>query len=250
MKYKELICGIIIGTLGMTSITALADGKLVEALVSDITFKFDGVYKIPSGKQYSDGVALNYNGRLYVQPQFLVEEFNADAEMDYINHTMNIVTRPEPTTKESTTEESTLKERPTRKYIEETTKSKDNSDYRSLPIEYSYAEMDITATLVQENSNDTRIYLRIKNKSDSPLYLKQSESILVVDGKDYYQTEVSGVQWSSVWDNNIEFEEVADSYITFRAIPEDTKNLKLRVVVLVNDYTQKEIEVPFYINLN
>jgi len=246
MKFKGFICGLLVGSIGVTTaIGVMADIKTVEAYVSDNTiFKFNGKYKIPSGSDYSGAFALNYNGRLYVPVRFVAEGLGAEAEWDMRTNTVNITKEEESTVnyKTDTEEESTTPAESTT--AEET---KPNVDYRKLPITLSYSEMDITATVVELNDDDTKIFIRVKNKKQEPLYLQQSKAVLTVDNKEYKSNSISGTKWSEVWDNDIRG--TSESYLIFPEIDENTKNIQLEIPIIVNDFTQKEIIVPFNINI-
>lgn len=244
MRFKGFICGLLVGAVGMTTaIGVMAESETVEAYVSNAIFKFNGKYKIPSGPDYSGVFALNYNGRLYVPAGFVAEGLGAEAKWDIRTNTVNIDFKEEETTEEeSTTVEVTTVESET---VVETTES--NVDYRRLPVTLSYSEMDITATIVEKNDDNTKIYIRIKNRKQEPLYLQQSKAVLKVGNKEYKPSGIASTQWSTVWDTDIRG--TSDSYLIFPAIDKETKNLQLEITVIVNDFTQKEIVVPFNISL-
>lgn len=247
MKFKGFICGLLIGVVGTaTAMGVMADLKAVEAYVSNAIFKFNGKYKIPSGPDYSGVFALNYNGRLYVPARFVAEGLGAKATWDIKTNTVNIdkeeETKPNYTSESKETESTTPAESTTAEQ-----ETKPNVDYRRLPITLSYSEMDITATVVELNDDDTKIFIRVKNRKQEPLYLQQSKAVLKVGDKEYKPNGISGTKWSEVWDTDIRG--TSESYLIFPEIDEDTKNIQLEISIVVNDFTQKEIIVPFNINI-
>lgn len=269
MKYRGFICGLIIGSLCMMSTGIMAEnseippdpkealglkdnskpqpGDTVEARVSDAMFKFDGNYKTPSGTDVAGVYALNYNNRLYVPVRFIAEGLDMDIEWNSIDRIVNVDTKKEietvPETTDKTTEQTT----------EETTreeKTEKDANYERMPVRYSYEEMDIAATVVEKNevNNTTKVYIRIVNRKQEPLYLNQSKAVLTANGKSYYPKDVRTVDWSTTWDKDITG--TSDGYLIFPYISDDIKNIKVEFPVIVNDYTQKQIDITYYINLD
>lgn len=86
-KYKQLLIGIVIGSVVSTAGAVLAVSNSVTALLEDhIKFIFNGVQK-----QVPDGYAvLNYEGRTYVPTRFIAEQMGADVDWDAKKETVII----------------------------------------------------------------------------------------------------------------------------------------------------------------
>lgn len=90
-KYKQLIAGVIIGSVVASTGVAAANQK-ITAYLSDIDFTFDGVRKdVPSGFS-----VLNYDGRTYVPARFVAEELGATVDWNNDTRTVVIKTKDAP----------------------------------------------------------------------------------------------------------------------------------------------------------
>jgi hypothetical protein len=83
-KHKQLIAGVIIGSVISGTGVVFADQDVSAVLSTSIRFKFNG-----QEKQSPDGV-LVYNGRTYVPARFVAEQLGANVTWDGNTRTVNI----------------------------------------------------------------------------------------------------------------------------------------------------------------
>lgn len=249
-KLGYIVLGTVIGSVLTLSTGAFAETtKLVSAYLGNhIRFEFNGEIKKPS----EDKPAIIYKDSIYVPIRFIAEGTGMPINWNPQTQTVEIKT-PEP----QIIEKIVYKEIPKEDTSPNSDKDKNKKEeqkkyesYKTLPIEKTYSEMNITALSIIKNSSDTKIYFSIKNKDNAPLQLLQSETTILVDGITYDIKDMNSGYWDYSWYDDIPKNEEHEGYIIFKNIPEDTKGICIVLKVMKNDYSKEIIEVPFEIKIN
>lgn len=242
LKGKGIILGLIIGSTLTISTGVFADtSKLVSAYLADhIRFEFDGEYKSAPAEQS----AIMYKDSVYVPARFVAENIGGEVKWDAQTRTVKIKS-PEPEVIEKIV------------YVEKEDECKENeqkdekksSNYKTIPVTKTYTEMEVTASLIVREGNETRVYFSLENKQKTPLQLKQRETLIEVDGKPYSIEDIHTFKWDSKWYDNIKEDETLEGYIIFPGVPEESKYMDIELSIMKVDGEYGIIKVPFSIKL-
>ncbi|QXM06745.1 stalk domain-containing protein [Crassaminicella indica] len=230
-KYKHFITGIIIGgILGAGTLSYAAISGPISAWVKEnISFEFNGEKKeLPK----SDKV-LVYENKVYVPAWFIAENLGATLEWNKGRKTIQINAKNQ---KEK--EEKQIKI-PT-------------EDYETMPVKKLVDDVLITVNSISIDTDETRVYLKVKNIGEKDIVIEQGKTKLVANNKTYEQKDiVSKVlhAFSQIWFNNIKEDDEVEGMIKLPPIKKDTKNVTLILKMLQNDGSGKETEIKFNIKL-
>lgn len=230
-KFKYVFTGLIIGIILSisTSVLAVANSAISAWLADYITFEFNGIKeKVPDG--YS---ILIYQDRTYVPARFVAEKLGADVKWDDANKTVQITEKQ----KEVNDIEAN---------------DKNDNDQTTIPtkvyyrLPYTRYDQDkiITIKATEIGDDYTRVYLSMENKATKPLQIVQDRTKIEVDGKEYLMRDIPIYKYDVRWYKNVEEDQTVEGYIVFPVVPEDSKELKIKITVLTNDgsYDSEEIE--------
>ena len=235
-----ILLGIIIGMISMLGLNVYANisDQVSAVLASYITFEFDGEAKqLPSGY-----TVLLYEGRSYVPARFIAEEFGADVEWDIRDQRIKITT-PEPEEEEVEVEDPK----------EEKPSKGDNKVYSDLPITHYDGAIRVRLNTVVLDDDQTRLYLSVHNYEDTPIQLEQTDTTIIVDGKEYSQLDTGKKvvnPYSTAWYQDIKKDETTESIVRMPVIPEDTKELTVKFEIRENTLNDpKTSEIVFDVKL-
>ncbi len=266
-KNKLLIAGIIIGCLCTLPVGALASatGFVSAFLDGAVTFQFDGQEQaLPEGY-----TVLNYENRTYVPARFVAERLGASATWDGINKIVGINTQPcqecVALHKEKQELEKAVKEQEEKikaleqeiKDLEEQTEKEEPSaeaqpaaNYQKLPLKRVLTDLNVAVTGLVEDDLYTRIYLEVENKKTVPLRLLHTTVTAIVDGEEYKTSDIKYLTHDERWYHDIIEDEIRDGYILLPPIPEDCKEMLLKLTILYNDASQETTTVDFAIRFD
>lgn len=266
-KNKLLIAGIIIGCLCTLPVGALASatGFVSAFLDGAVTFQFDGQKQaLPEGY-----TVLNYENRTYVPARFVAERLGASVTWDGKNKVVGINTQPcqecVALHKEKQELEKAVKGQEEKikaleqeiKDLEEQTEKEEPSaegqptaNYQKLPLTKILIDMNIAVTGLVEDHHYTRVDLEMENKKMIPLRLLHTATTAIVDGKIYKTDDIMYLSHDHRWYQDIADDEIKNGYILLPPIPEDSKEMLLKLTILYNDTSQDTTTVEFYIRLD
>lgn len=247
-KSKIFISGIIMGAIVSIGITSFAANELIKVYKSnELLFKFNGIYKeLP--EEYT---TLIYNNRTYIPARFVAESLGVEVNFDENTKTTSFEIPkviPKPITEEDCKEfiEKYKKEneelREEIKKLKEANNSNSNdssSSYSRMPQDKSYKSFKITLQDVDLNKNDiySKVFVKLENKSSDRETVKISAYDMYVeaDGKTYKAEKVPFIYFDQKVFGDLYRDEVYESYIPVDKIPDETKEMKVKIVVKVSD---------------
>ena len=77
----------------------------------------------------------------------------------------------------------------------------DTTGYGTLPQSIETLDYRITATVLmgKDDSEGARLYLSLKNKSDTVLRFDQGSTVFTIDGKDYDYRDIDSLYYDNRW---------------------------------------------------
>lgn len=216
-KYKDLLAGLIIGSIVATAGTAFANPTLVPSITSWVKFKFNGVDKdLPQGY-----TVLNYQGHTYVPARFVAEELNAEVDWSEEAKTVLITSMDE-------SKSTTLPTKETK--------------YSLIPLSSTIDGVNLEVYSVEQNKDYTKIYINIKNTTKKLIQLNQDSSYFQSELATYENKDIEGTIsfWKDgTWYTDIGEDEKASGYIMLPRIPDDEQQGKFYIELLENGVTPK-----------
>lgn len=256
-KISIFVLGLIAGIILSATDVVDAASKTVSALLApQVKYTVDGVEKkLPEGV-----TTLNYQGSVYVPARFVAEALGGYVHWDQNTQTVTLKSPPPQYVyiqKESTEEkeESTpekvkeeIKEEPKEEKQnekEKDTSTKDLDDFKKIPITFENPYMKIEINSIFFDSNRTRIYLTLTNKTEKPMQLDQAKTIAEINGRTYKASDIAGVYRSDEWYQDLQPEEERTGYIALPKIDEEEIGMTLNLTIFENDMFQKTYTPSF-----
>lgn len=259
-KVGYLITGFIMGMALMMALTPIsaATDTITAFLRPGFQFFFDEEAKpLPEGQ-----TVLVYEGRSYVPARFVAENLGAEVIWDDVTKSI-FITSPEPVIEEP----EEVEEEPEEEIIDEPEEEPEedlqpSGNYLRLPVVKRYRDFEIGATFVALRDQEyisgdlfipaTRIYIELENKQSTPLQIRQGETKAIVDGKEYFTSDVSFSYRDDIWYRDVRKDQIAEGYLVIPDIPKDAEKMKLFIEILENDFRQntQTIELDILLDLN
>ncbi|WP_053954757.1 copper amine oxidase N-terminal domain-containing protein [Inediibacterium massiliense] len=259
MKYKQLITGLVIGSMLGAGASVFAQGSLVPAQIADyISFTFNGKHKALD----SEYTVLMYKDRTYVPARFIAENLGAQVKWDDGMKIISIV-KEEPKEEVKKTDKEEPKEEPKKeedkksedKKEEQKEEKKSSIDYKKLPISQTIGDVwiSVTGISIDEDDKVASVYIKVENKASTPVQIDQRSAKIIAGDKTYKQEDVRAIyDIDPTWFNDIKKDDEINGVIKM-PIPtkkdEPWKNITLTFKLRQNDGTQKETELKFDIAL-
>ncbi len=183
-KKRYLLLGAAAGLLLSLGIQTYAQDALTAVtawLRNDYRIEYNGEEQtLPEGYDI-----LVYQDRTYLPLRYIGAIVGAEIEWDSETHTAFI-----------RREESA--DNPETPDISDTI---DTTGYGTLPQSIETLEYRITATSLmgKDDSEGPRLYLSLKNKSDTVLRLDQGSTVFTIDGKDYDYRDIDSLYYDNRW---------------------------------------------------
>jgi Copper amine oxidase N-terminal domain len=215
-KYKQLIAGIVIGSVVAGSGATYA---ALNATIVNYKFKFDGVSKsVPAG--YS---VLNYQGRTYVPARFVAENLGATVGWDGSTQTVLFT-------------------------------SAGNSPVdtpQKLPVNETSNGVTVSVKAVDVLSDRTVFHLTVTNNGTVPVSFADILSHEVVNGTQYNHTNSfdDPSLFDQTWNNQIEPGASQSGFVALPAISSGATSVKLYTEVQQNGGNYGVIDQTFNISL-
>ena len=124
-----------------------------------------------------------------------------------------------------------------------------DGNYQKLPLARVLPALNIAVTGMIEGDHYTRIYLELENKKETPLQLLHAQTTAIVDGKEYKTDDILHFVLDQRWYQDLAHEELKDGYVMLPPLPEDAREMLLKLKILYNDITQKTETMEFAIRL-
>lgn len=233
-KYKQLIVGILIGTmLGVAGIAYADSSKLISVWVMDnIRFEFDNVEKeLPQGYH-----VLVQDEKTYVPTGFIAQ--NLGAEIDWNNNTRTIKI----TSKEIDDNAKLIQEN-----------NKVTKEYKKLPAKFITENCIVKINSISIDSEATKIYMEVENIDKYPMKLIQNEAKIIYNKKIYNHKDLSrNILYNEDinWYKDIKEDESIVGVINLPRIPKDAKKITLYLQLIQNDETQEKTDIYADIELD
>ena len=119
-----------------------------------------------------------------------------------------------------------------------------------MPVTEHYKDMRLTVNLVRLERGHTRVFIALENKDAPPLQILQGETVVIVDGKEYFAADVPFYMRDEQWYKDVQVEDTVEGYLSLPVIDKDSKKMRLTVTVLNNDRTQNTRKVELDIDLD
>ncbi|WZL73581.1 copper amine oxidase N-terminal domain-containing protein [Clostridiaceae bacterium 35-E11] len=236
-KYKQMITGIIIGSMVSAGGAVFAESPSVvfARIMNAIQFEFNGEIKEIS-KEYT---VLNYKDRTYVPARFIAENLGAEVKWDEKTNTISMVTKQE-------------KERNEKEDEKETEIPK--IDYGKLPMKQRINDIwvEITGITIKEEDKVAWVYLEVENEAGAPIMVDQRRTRIIANEKTYKQEDTHDAHpYDKRWFNNVKEDEKVTGFIKMPIWErgEEWEDITLILKIIQNDGSQKETEVEFNIAL-
>ena len=183
-KKRYLLLGAAAGLLLSLGIQTYAQDALTAVtawLRNDYRIEYNGEEQmLPKGYDI-----LVYQDRTYLPLRYVGELVGAEIEWNPETHTASIhreesVDNPE---------------------IPDISDIIDTTGYSTLPQSIETLDYRITATALmgKDDNEGARLYLSLKNKSDTVLRLDQGSTVFTIDGKDYDYRDIDSLYYDNRW---------------------------------------------------
>ena len=224
-KKRYLVLGIAAGfllSLGVQTYAQDAVSTVAAWIRNDYRIEYNGEEKkLPEGYQI-----LVYQNRTYLPLRYVGELLGADIQWDGETNTASI-------------------------FQEKNPGIIDTTGYGVLPQSVETLNYRITATALmgKDDAEGPRLYLSLKNKSDSVLRLDQGSTVFEIDGKEYTYRDVDSLLYDSRWYTTyLEKDAEAEGYLR---LPKEAKEASQITITfhLTQDGNTEPIPVTFRLKL-
>ena len=224
-KKRYLVLGIAAGfllSLGVQTYAQDAVSAVAAWIRNDYRIEYNGEEKkLPEGYQI-----LVYQNRTYLPLRYVGELLGADIQWDGETNTASI-------------------------FQEKNPGIIDTTGYGVLPQSVETLDYRITATALmgKDDTEGARLYLSLKNKSDSVLRLDQGSTVFEIDGKKYTYRDVDSLLYDSRWYTTyLEKDAEAEGYLR---LPKEAKEASRITITfhLTQDGNTEPIPVTFRLKL-
>lgn len=224
-KKRYLVLGIAAGfllSLGVQTYAQDAVSTVAAWIRNDYRIEYNGEEKkLPEGYQI-----LVYQNRTYLPLRYVGELLGADIQWDGETNTASI-------------------------FQEKNPGIIDTTGYGVLPQSVETLDYRITATALmgKDDAEGARLYLSLKNKSDSVLRLDQGSTVFEIDGKKYTYRDVDSLLYDSRWYTTyLEKDAEAEGYLR---LPKEAKEASRITITfhLTQDGNTEPIPVTFRLKL-
>ena len=222
-RNRIFVLGLAIGLIFAFSIQAFAAPVLqkIEAYINPgITFQFDGVKKELS----SDYRVLIYQDRTYVPVRFVAENLGATVAWDSQTQKITVTSAAINVTPDMP--------------------KADDAVYTKLPYYTSTLKYNFTASVLMKDTEGYKVFCTLENKGDYPIQLDQTATKIVVDGKEFFMTEVAVQNLDKRWFSDIAKDKKTEGYIQLPKAIYDyaPEKIHLEVKIRTNTANAKEPE--------
>lgn len=224
-KKRYLVLGIAAGfllSLGVQTYAQDAVSAVAAWIRNDYRIEYNGEEKkLPEGYQI-----LVYQNRTYLPLRYVGELLGADIQWDGETNTASI-------------------------FQEKNPGIIDTTGYGVLPQSVETLDYRITATALmgKDDTEGARLYLSLKNKTDSVLRLDQGSTVFEIDGKEYTYRDVDSLLYDSRWYTTyLEKDAEAEGYLR---LPKEAKEASRITITfhLTQDGNTEPIPVTFRLKL-
>ena len=224
-KKRYLVLGIAAGfllSLGVQTYAQDAVSAVAAWIRNDYRIEYNGEEKkLPEGYQI-----LVYQNRTYLPLRYVGELLGADIQWDGETNTASI-------------------------FQEKNPGIIDTTGYGVLPQSVETLDYRITATALmgKDDAEGARLYLSLKNKTDSVLRLDQGSTVFEIDGKEYTYRDVDSLLYDSRWYTTyLEKDAEAEGYLR---LPKEAKEASRITITfhLTQDGNTEPIPVTFRLKL-
>ena len=224
-RKRYLVLGIAAGfllSLGVQTYAQDAVSTVAAWIRNDYRIEYNGEEKkLPEGYQI-----LVYQNRTYLPLRYVGELLGADIQWDGETNTASI-------------------------FQEKNPGIIDTTGYGVLPQSVETLNYRITATALmgKDDAEGPRLYLSLKNKSDSVLRLDQGSTVFEIDGKEYTYRDVDSLLYDSRWYTTyLEKDAEAEGYLR---LPKEAKEASQITITfhLTQDGNTEPIPVTFRLKL-
>ena len=224
-KKRYLVLGIAAGfllSLGVQTYAQDAVSTVAAWIRNDYRIEYNGEEKkLPEGYQI-----LVYQNRTYLPLRYVGELLGADIQWDGETNTASI-------------------------FQEKNPGIIDTTGYGVLPQSVETLDYRITATALmgKDDAEGARLYLSLKNKTDSVLRLDQGSTVFEIDGKEYTYRDVDSLLYDSRWYTTyLEKDAEEEGYLR---LPKDAKEASRITMTfhLTQDGNTEPIPVTFRLKL-
>lgn len=224
-KKRYLVLGIAAGfllSLGVQTYAQDAVSTVAAWIRNDYRIEYNGEEKkLPEGYQI-----LVYQNRTYLPLRYVGELLGADIQWDGETNTASI-------------------------FQEKNPGIIDTTGYGVLPQSVETLDYRITATALmgKDDAEGPRLYLSLKNKTDSVLRLDQGSTVFEIDGKEYTYRDVDSLLYDSRWYTTyLEKDAEAEGYLR---LPKEAKEASQITMTfhLTQDGNTEPIPVTFRLKL-
>lgn len=224
-KKRYLVLGIAAGfllSLGVQTYAQDAVSTVAAWIRNDYRIEYNGEEKkLPEGYQI-----LVYQNRTYLPLRYVGELLGADIQWDGETNTASIFQKKNPGIIDTT-------------------------GYGVLPQSVETLDYRITATALmgKDDAEGPRLYLSLKNKTDSVLRLDQGSTVFEIDGKEYTYRDVDSLLYDSRWYTTyLEKDAEAEGYLR---LPKEAKEASQITITfhLTQDGNTEPIPVTFRLKL-
>ena len=224
-KKRYLVLGIAAGfllSLGVQTYAQDAVSTVAAWIRNDYHIEYNGEEKkLPEGYQI-----LVYQNRTYLPLRYVGELLGADIQWDGETNTASI-------------------------FQEKNPGIIDTTGYGVLPQSVETLDYRITATALmgKDDVEGPRLYLSLKNKTDSVLRLDQGSTVFEIDGKEYTYRDVDSLLYDSRWYTTyLEKDAEAEGYLR---LPKEAKEASRITMTfhLTQDGNTEPIPVTFRLKL-
>ena len=224
-KKRYLVLGIAAGfllSLGVQTYAQDAVSTVAAWIRNDYRIEYNGEEKkLPEGYQI-----LVYQNRTYLPLRYVGELLGADIQWDGETNTASI-------------------------FQEKNPGIIDTTGYGILPQSVETLDYRITATALmgKDDAEGARLYLGLKNKTDSVLRLDQGSTVFEIDGKEYTYRDVDSLLYDSRWYTTyLEKDAEAEGYLR---LPKEAKEASQITITfhLTQDGNTEPIPVTFRLKL-
>lgn len=223
-KKRYLAAGLALGICASVSVQVFAQDiiqSITASIRDDYTIRYNGeTQSLPPTYHI-----LSYQDRTYLPIRYVSDLLGADIDWNGTTNTITIEQKKTPSDVIDTTEAGTLPQ------------TIETVDYR------------ITASvLVKDTSGEDRLYLHLKNKYDTTLWLDQSNVVFNIDGKTYPYSVIDSLNYDKRWYiQTLDKDEEMEGYLR---LPQEARNAEMVQVTLhlIQDDESKPIPVTFRIS--
>ena len=233
-KKRYLLLGAVAGLLLSLGVQTYAQDALTSIAAwirNDYRIEYNGEEQtLPEGYDI-----LVYQDRTYLPLRYIGEMVGAEVEWDSETHTASI-----------RREESA--DNPETPDISDTI---DTTGYGTLPQSIETLDYRITATVLmgKDDREGARLYLSLKNKSETVLRLDQGTTVFEIDGEEYDYGDVDSLYYDNRWYTTyLEENQEAEGYLR---LPEEASDASYVTITthLTQDGTSEPIPVTFRLKM-